>query len=527
MRFELISSRGCPIGTALREVLSLNGGLFLDTSSNTAEKSSLSFDFDFSLHDDLLQVEITEPLTALIHVAREMGIDDIRIILLVETSLNGLKAAKISKAAAEEWLKKHNANAPLASISTHGLWVENLSRAAHTACCDALSNDIAPVSTSVSNITHIPSSPISTTSRTPDIIAVTGGAGFIGSWIVKMLLERGVTVHATVRNIRKISNWGHLQELPFSGQAAMPREIDGARVCGDGRLIIFEADACAIDTEGAKQAIVSLRSAFKGARAVIHTASPYVLSLPSQSPPAIAGVKACLLAAAYECSVQQIALTSSAAAVYVSSRNAADYVYRDSDWSDQTALAAPGFAYHLAKTEAEEEAWHMINGEDSEVTKIRDNAGHARIELTTLCPTQVIGPILGNRLNESMALLAAYADGSKTIIPRKGKCFVDVRDVAEAHVRVLFTENPPQRVLLVGGSLPWEEVCNILRQNLPPLSTAKVPTVLDTTATAASTPAMPQAYNCQVAYKLGVRFRPLSLSIAHAAMSLVEAGILE
>ena len=46
-------------------------------------------------------------------------------------------------------------------------------------------------------------------------ICVTGGSGFLGSWCVKMLLDKGYTVHATTRSAAK---------------AAYLTDLDGAEV---------------------------------------------------------------------------------------------------------------------------------------------------------------------------------------------------------------------------------------------------------------------------------------------------------
>jgi cinnamoyl-CoA reductase len=368
-------------------------------------------------------------------------------------------------------------------------------------------------------------------------VAITGAAGFIGSWVVKLLLERGCTVHATVRSLRRMSAWGHLCELPGAGSAPGAAAVaaaagEGARVAcgGAGRLVIFEADACATGGAAAEAgAVRALRRAFCGARFVVHCASPYELAAPAaaQAAPALAGTRAALLAAAAEPSVARVALTSSAAAVYVGgAARAADACYGDGDWSDAAALAAPGLAYHAAKTAAERAAWALV-GAGGEAARARAAAapGAPPLELVCLCPTQCIGPMLGARANESMRLLAAFADGSRAAAPRKGKCLVDVRDVAEAHVRALLhaASPPPPRVLLVAGALPWPAICEFLRAALPAAHAARVPARAED-----GPPALPQAYtDCAAAAALGVAFRPLSETIRDAALSLLESGMLD
>ncbi|CAL2246133.1 unnamed protein product [Prunus armeniaca] len=79
-------------------------------------------------------------------------------------------------------------------------------------------------------------------------VCVTGAGGFIASWIVKLLLERGYTVRGTLRN-------------PDDPKNAHLRELEGARE----RLSLRKADLLDYD---------SLKEAINGCDGVFHTASP-------------------------------------------------------------------------------------------------------------------------------------------------------------------------------------------------------------------------------------------------------------
>lgn len=143
-------------------------------------------------------------------------------------------------------------------------------------------------------------------------VCVTGASGFIASWIVKLLLEMGYTVHGTVRSLKERSKWIHLMELPFAEQ----------------RLRLFEADLMASG---------SFASAIEGCVGVFHCASPYYVKAEDVNEelirPAIEGTQNVLRTCISTPSVKRVVVTSSVAAIYVS-RKTADHTYTEEDWSD-------------------------------------------------------------------------------------------------------------------------------------------------------------------------------------------------
>ncbi|KAL9678469.1 hypothetical protein QQ045_016313 [Rhodiola kirilowii] len=138
-------------------------------------------------------------------------------------------------------------------------------------------------------------------------VCVTGAGGFIASWLVKLLLERGYTVRGTLRNPDDPKN-SHL------------RELEGA----DKRLILCKADL--LDFE-------SLREAIKGCDGVFHTASPVTDDPEQMVEPAVNGTKNVIIAAA-EAKVKRMVFTSSIGAVYMDPNRSPDAVVDESCWSD-------------------------------------------------------------------------------------------------------------------------------------------------------------------------------------------------
>ncbi|CAN1256663.1 Cinnamoyl-CoA reductase 1 [Linum perenne] len=138
-------------------------------------------------------------------------------------------------------------------------------------------------------------------------VCVTGAGGFIGSWIVKLLLDRGYSVRGTLRNPEDPKN-GHLKEL------------EGAKE----RLSLWEADLLDYD---------SLRRAIDGCHGVFHTASPISDDPEKMLEPAVDGTKNVIMAAS-EAKVRRVVFTSSIGAVYMDPNRSHDVVMDESYWSD-------------------------------------------------------------------------------------------------------------------------------------------------------------------------------------------------
>ncbi|KAJ6341211.1 hypothetical protein OIU77_022519 [Salix suchowensis] len=138
-------------------------------------------------------------------------------------------------------------------------------------------------------------------------VCVTGAGGFIASWIVKLLLEKGYSVRGTVRNPADPKN-SHLMEL------------EGAQE----RLTLCKADL--LDYE-------SLQEAIQGCDGVFHTASPLTDDPHQMMEPAVTGTKNVMTAAA-EAKVRRVVLTSSIGAVYMDPKRSPDVIVDESCCSD-------------------------------------------------------------------------------------------------------------------------------------------------------------------------------------------------
>ena len=262
---------------------------------------------------------------------------------------------------------------------------------------------------------------------------VTGGTGFIAQHCMLALLDAGYRVRSTVR---------------AAGREAEVRANlrTGGASPGD-RLSFVVADL----TSDAGWAAAAAGCAF-----VLHGASP----TPSGAQvaeedwvrPAVDG-NLRVLRAAREARVRRMVLTSAFGAIGVG-HGPRQRPFDEADWSDLSGPVAP---YQKSKTLAERAAWDFI---------AREGAG---LELASVNPTAVMGPALGPDYSHSIRLIKNLMEGQPGC-PRINSGFVDVRDVADLHLRAM--TNPAakgERFLAIAGESLWlVEVARILRRRLGP-----------------------------------------------------------
>ncbi|KAK2452365.1 alcohol dehydrogenase (NADP(+)) [Trifolium repens] len=234
-----------------------------------------------------------------------------------------------------------------------------------------------------------------------ETVCVTGAAGFIGSWLVMRLIERGYMVRATVRDPDNMKKVKHLLELP------------GA----NSRLSLWKAD---LDKEG------SFDEAIKGCTGVFHVATP--MDFESKDPenemikPTINGVldimKACLKAK----TVRRLVFTSSAGTVNVTKNQKLSW--DENCWSDVEfcrRAKMTGWMYFVSKTLAEQEAWKF--------------AKEHNMDFITIIPPLVVGPFLSPSMPPSLITALSPITGNEGhySIIKQGQ-FVHLDDLCEAHI---------------------------------------------------------------------------------------------
>lgn len=192
--------------------------------------------------------------------------------------------------------------------------------------------------------------------------------------------------------------------------------------------------------------------AMEGATALIHTASPFPIAPPKQDDelilPAVEGTLRAVTAA-YAAGIRRAIVTSSTVALTDPfHRGAMD----ETTWCDPNV--AETSAYAKSKTLAERAAW--------------DFAERKGMGLTTINPGFVLGPPLDGHYGSSISVVARLLRGKNPLLPNIGFAVVDVRDVAEAHLRAL--ERPQtagQRLPCVTGAMTLPGMAQVLKQAYP------------------------------------------------------------
>jgi dihydroflavonol-4-reductase len=269
-------------------------------------------------------------------------------------------------------------------------------------------------------------------------VLVSGGSGFLGGWCLVELLRRGYRVRTTVRDL---------------GKEAEVRARVGSRVDAGDRLSFLAADLAGDD---------GWARAVDGCDYVLHVASPFPAAQPKDPDelivPAREGTLR-VLRAALDAGAERVVVTSSVAAVRGGVRSAPAPL-TEADWTDgdNTALQP----YTRSKALAERAAWDLVT-ERGETGK-----------LAVVNPGAILGPVLGAERSTSLAMVERLLKGMPGT-PRIGFSVVDVRDVADLHVKAMTAAEAGGERFIAVARFQWmADLAAVLRDRLGPAA-AKVP----------------------------------------------------
>jgi dihydroflavonol-4-reductase len=260
-------------------------------------------------------------------------------------------------------------------------------------------------------------------------VLVTGGSGFLGGWCVRELLRAGYHVRTTVRDASREPEIRASLDPDGSGE----------------HLSVHVADL--LDDSRWAHAV-------EGCDYVLHVASPFPPVQPKDPDelivPAREGTLR-VLRASLDAGVERVVVTSSVAAVR-NTRNPLSTPLTEADWTDPDNLELT--PYTRSKTIAERAAWDFV-AERGEMEK-----------LAVVNPGGILGPLLGGGRSYSLEMVTRLLRGMPGT-PRLGFSIVDVRDVADLHIKAMTApEAGGERFIAVARFLWMAEVAAVLRERL-------------------------------------------------------------
>jgi len=278
---------------------------------------------------------------------------------------------------------------------------------------------------------------MTTTAKTDKTIMVTGGTGYIGSWIVKKVLEKGYAVRLTVRDKNKPEKFAHLQQIADTSQ---------------GTLAVYEANLLEPG---------SFDEAASGSHGIIHVASPFTLrfkdAVKELIEPAVKGTQNVLSAASKSGTVKRVVLTSSVAAVHgdnIDMREKGLEMFTEEHFNDSSSETHQPYSY--SKVMAEREAWKIYESQN-------------QWRLVVINPSFVMGPTLTPSTNSgSIQFMQDMLKGKFLMgAPHLEFGYVDVRDVATAHMLGFEKEDAEGRHILAERVMKIMALAHIIKTLYP------------------------------------------------------------
>jgi nucleoside-diphosphate-sugar epimerase len=266
-----------------------------------------------------------------------------------------------------------------------------------------------------------------------ELVLVTGGSGFIAMHCMLKLFAAGHRVRTTVRSLAR--------------EAEVRATLKAAGVDAGDRLAFFAADLTAD---------AGWNEAAAGCDYVLHVASPFPVDVPEHEDdlivPAREGALR-LLRAARGAGVKRVVLTSSFAAIGYGHAQV-ERPFTEHDWTRPEGEGVS--AYAKSKTLAERAAWNFMAKEGGDM------------ELAVVNPVGVFGPALGADFSTSIEIIKRMMDGALPALPRITFGVVDVRDVADLHLKAMTDPDAAgERFLAVaGGFVSMREIGLMLKRRM-------------------------------------------------------------
>jgi len=342
-------------------------------------------------------------------------------------------------------------------------------------------------------------------------VLVTGATGYVAGWLVKKLLDEGITVHAAVRNPDNKEKIKHLDQIARDSK---------------GSIKYFKADLL---EDG------SYAEAMKACELVYHTASPFTSKFKNPQKdlidPAVKGTENVLEQANKTESVKRVVVTSSCAAIYtdaIDCKKAPNGVLTEDVWNTTASIQHQPYSY--SKVLAEKKAWEINEQQD-------------QWDLVTINPSLVLGPALNAQsiTSESYNILKQIGDGTlKQGVPNVGIGLVDVRDVADAHYQAGFKPEASGRYITSAHNTNFLELANNLQPKygddypipnkaLPKWLLMLIGPLMSKTTTRKflkNNLNIPfKADNSKIKNELGIQFRPMQETMEDSFEVLIKAGL--
>ncbi|CAI7908423.1 unnamed protein product, partial [Closterium sp. NIES-54] len=266
-------------------------------------------------------------------------------------------------------------------------------------------------------------------------VCVTGASGFIGSNLVKLLLDRGYHVRGTVRDATNEDKTSWIRDL-----------AEGT----PGKLELFSAD---LGKPG------SFDEAIEGCEFVCHVASLVRMSVPNPQSvvdAALEGTRNVFSSIVKHKTAKKVVVTSSVSAI-IDYANNKDHVLTEEDWNRDLSLKDP---YPMGKTLAERYAWKTagdLKGQDWS------------FELVTICPAMVFGKATRKaHVRTSLDVIRQLMSGWLFMAPDLYFGIVHVDDVVLAHALALEKDTAKGRYILCNGdTLSMLEMAGVIKKNYP------------------------------------------------------------